>query len=140
MTLDERTADGDYTALPAWYLLDLLRPRLQQIQAQHRCTLAQAATRLTSGDLASASHLNYVVNAKIGLVGLRICERLLDLAGLSHRDADDDMWVPTHGIRPAIRMAGDELYARDLGLTEDALVARARVLIARRQRLLEGPP
>lgn len=140
MTLDERAAESDYTGLPCWYLKQLLGPRLLQVAAEHRVTVAQAATLLCAGDSTCASHFNYVVNNKIGIVGLRICERLLDLAGLSHRDADDDMWVPLHGIRPAVRMAGDELYARGLPVTEQALLELARELIARRTRLLEDGP
>ena len=137
--------NDDYTALPAWYVLELLSPRLRQIQAQHACDLATAATimaRWQPGDdeaLKTASHLNYVVLGKVKLVGLRVAERLLNLAGLQLSDADEDHFVPYYGIRPAIRMAGDELYAARRPLTEDALVQRARELIARRENLLRKP-
>lgn len=136
--------DDDYTGLPAWYLRQLIYPAIAGRAAHDHVTIGEAMARMTREQISDEdevyrmrSHFNYLANGKIKLVGLRTCERLLTICGMRVTDAADEMWVPLWGIRPAVRMAGDELFAANLPLDRDALLARAEELRQRRDALLE---
>jgi len=132
----------DYTGLPAWYVRQLLQPYLRGISQAERCTMSEAATKLVKVRARpdeferTRNYLNYLILGKIKLVHLRKAVELLDLVGLPHTAARDDMWIPSYGLRPPIRMAGDELFAANVPVTRDSLAARAAELAARRDHLL----
>ncbi len=142
---DPRSAD--YTGLPAWYLLDLIAPRLvalaigagSEARTEHELVVA-GGTVLALRAGRSKTYMHDLTNDRIEVCGLHLAELILDACGLDISAVRADMFIPFAGLAPAIRMASDELYALRLPPSRRAILERAHHLAERRRLLLDNHP
>jgi len=138
---------ADYTGLPAWYLLDLIRPHLivlavgagAEARTEHDLVVAGGTVLALRGG-PSKTYMHDLTHDRIQVCGLHVCELILNACGLDVGAVRADMFIPFQGRQPAIRMAADELYALRLPPSRRAILERATHLAERRRLLLSLHP
>lgn len=143
------TAPQDYTGLPGWYVVQLISPRLVALAREAGAHLPESTPQemaVAGGTIValrggpSTTYMNDLLNNRVGICGLHMAEMILQACGLSISTVRQDMFIPFRGFRPALQMAGDELHALHLPLTEASLLDRAHHLADRRDMLLNLRP